>query len=172
MRKIEKYTDINRTLQMLMIQVDDSLIFAASFIPINLQTPYDVFEWLKSITSYKNDPPNTELLQSFPSMMNTNYHNIRGAGDCDCFSIAAISCLFLLKIPCAIVLSGRSKRQPVHIYLMVKDGQRWKPFDLTLPLYARRKFYPYFQIIPIQYTDMPRNEKNKIVKDFEQCILI
>jgi hypothetical protein len=85
------YKNLMYTLQMMGKQVAESVQFADQFLP-RATTPKEIWFILKDNLVYKNDPPGIELLQSFPSLMNDNYWGIPGAGDCDCFTIAALAC--------------------------------------------------------------------------------
>ena len=145
----EQYTDINRTMEMLMCQVYESIPFAAKVCPA-MESPEQIFRWLKNQLIYRNDPPGIELLQAYHTMMENNYHGISGAGDCDCFTIAAISCLKVNGFDdVAIILRGRNTETPVHIYPAVWDGKGWVAFDLTNTFYGQERPYTYKQILPI-----------------------
>lgn len=144
----EQYRDINHTLKMLIVQVYDSIPYAAEQCP--RMNPEQIFNWLKLQTVFRNDPPGVELLQSYPTLMENNQHGIPGAGDCDCFTIAAIACLKVNGYDdIAIVLRGRNTETPVHIYPAVLNGKKWQPFDLTEKFYGSERKYPYKQILPI-----------------------
>lgn len=142
--KLKKpYKNLDETLCYIKTQIWDSLYFASDWIPLNVNTPDHLFFILKQNTVYKLDPPGVELLQSFPTLMERNYWGIPGAGDCDCFTIAATSCAIVLNMPCKIVLTGREPGRAVHIYNEICG----KPFDLTQPYYGSERFYPYKQKI-------------------------
>jgi hypothetical protein len=111
--------------------------------------PQSMFYGLKQLIKYHNDPPGIELLQSVPTLFENNFWNEPGAGDCDCFSI-------LILAMCAvhgwkdqrIVLCGRSKIAPVHIFTQVKVNGTWKTLDLTRPLYNTHRPYKFYQHLP------------------------
>ena len=148
MRMKVPYRSLGHTIKMMQKQIEESLEYAHDFIPRNT-TAKELFFILRQNTTYKHDPPGVELLQSFPSMMQDNYHGIPGAGDCDCFTIAAIACCVEAGIPCRIVIVGNSKAAPTHVYAEVLDQGKWMPFDLVNPYYGHTKKYKYKHIINV-----------------------
>ena len=145
----EKYTTLQRTLDMMQIQIEDSLSFARNFVPRG-ETPRSLFALLKAHTTYRHDPPGVELLQSMKTLMNNNFYGIPGAGDCDCFCIAAVSCCVVENIPVRIVVVGNTAKNPTHVYCEVMDGGRWTAFDLCSPFYGDTKKYRYLSIIKVK----------------------
>ena len=115
------YKNIGHTIEMMGKQIQESLDYAEDFTPRDTN-PKELFWILRQNTTYKNDPPGVELLQSMPSMFEDNYHGVSGAGDCDCFTIAAIACCKAAGIPCRIVIVGNSPIAPSHVYAEVKDN--------------------------------------------------
>jgi hypothetical protein len=93
------------------------------------------------------DPQGTELLQSMPSMFSSkNKHGIYGAGDCDCIVIAALACLEVKNFKKkGIVLAGRSRTTPVHIYNYVNGV----PMDLTNEHFNKERKYAFRQWLPV-----------------------
>ena len=107
-----------------------------------------IFYWLSNQVYYRDDPPDTELIQSPRSLFENNYYGEPGTGDCDCFTTLSICALVAANVEIdriAIVLTGRTKTDPVHIYLQV-DGI---PFDLTNSFFGYERKYPYSQVIPL-----------------------
>jgi hypothetical protein len=145
----EKYTTLQRTLDCMQTQIEDSLSFARNFVPRG-ETPRSLFSLLKAHTTYRHDPPGVELLQSMPTLISNNFYGIPGAGDCDCLTIAAVSCLVVEKIPVRIVVVGNTAKNPTHVYCEVLDGGRWTPFDLCSPFYGDTKKYRYLSIIKVK----------------------
>lgn len=143
------YTDINATMRGIRTQVVDSLNFCVNEMP-TFDNPEQMFKALRNMTTYKNDPPNVELIQSVETLFNQNYWGIRGAGDCDCFTV------LVLAMCCAhgwneqeIVLVGRSKLAPVHIWSTVKyNGKRYS-MDLTNAFFNIERKYKYIQRLPV-----------------------
>ena len=143
------YKNIGHTVEMMGKQIEDSLDYATSFAP-GESNPRHLFHILKQNLTYHNDPPGVELLQSFPSMMENNYWGIPGAGDCDCFTIAAEACCIENDIPVRIVIVGNSADAPSHVYAEVLDpNQGWTPFDLVNPFYGQTKDYTYEKRISV-----------------------
>lgn len=108
----------------------------------------ELFDYLKERITYKHDPKGIELVHTPQSFFEDNYHGKPAHGDCDDFSTIGIAALKAQGIPESkinVVLTGRSKRTPRHIYLSV-DGQ---PFDLTNDRIGEERTYPYKQEIPL-----------------------
>jgi len=144
-----KYKNINDTLRMLILQVVDSYEYAFQVCP-KFNNPEQIFNWLKLNTTFRDDPPGQELLQTMPTMFEGKIHRTPGGGDCDCFVIAGIACLKINGFDdIAIILCGRDKVAPVHIYLRVLDGEEWKVFDLTNRYYNEMRPYRYSQFLRI-----------------------
>ena len=142
------YKNIGHTIDMMGRQIEESLDFAEDFVPANC-TPKELFWILRQNTTYRNDPPGVELLQSMPSMFEDNYWGIPGAGDCDCFTITAVACCVAAGIPCRIVIVGNSSAAPSHVYCEVLDEGKWVPFDLVNPYYGETKNYTNKKIINV-----------------------
>ena len=134
--------DIPLTMQGIRKQIQDSIPFAKTFVPA-FGNPKDIFYFLKRNTTYKNDPPGIELLQSMQTLFNDNYYGKPGYGDCDCFTIAYTASCIAQNIPVCIVLAGRKKNHPVHIYNMVQFMGAWVPADLTEQIFDHERHYPY-----------------------------
>jgi len=144
----EKYTTLQRTLDCMQLQIEESLSFARNFVPRG-ETPRSLFTLLKQHTTYRLDPPGVELLQSMPTLMHNNFYGISGAGDCDCFTITAVACCKVEKIPVRIVVVGNTAKNPTHVYCEVMDGGRWVAFDLCSPFYGDTKKYRYLSRIKV-----------------------
>ena len=141
------YTDINATMRGIRTQVIDSIDYVCENLP-SYSTPESMFNSLKSMVTYKNDPPGVELLQSVQTLFEQNYWRIPGAGDCDCFSILVLTaCLCNGWNQQRIVLAGRSKLAPVHIWSEVKHNGKWFAMDLTQPFINSTREYKYKQYL-------------------------
>ena len=108
----------------------------------------ELFDYLKERITYKHDPKGIELVHTPKSFFEDNYHGLEAHGDCDDFSVVGIAALKAQGVPegkINVVLTGRSKKTPRHIYLAV-DGQ---PFDLTNDRIGEERSYPYKQEIPL-----------------------
>lgn len=144
------YKDLKHTLQSLKLQVRDSLPYISQYVPKSIKTPEELFYHLKDITTYRNDPKNVELLQTVQTLMSRD-----GKGDCDCFTILVLtSCIYLGFAPQQVVLVGKSKVSPSHIYSLVYDRSRKRmcSMDLTNPIYDTQRNYPYKQILDFMMT--------------------
>jgi len=150
----EPYEDINKTLQRLMEQVEFSLPYAVENCP-ETNSPERLFYLMKQSTEYKHDPPGTELIQSMPTLFSNFTHRSginypEGSGDCDCFTVSALACLWANGFgPLAVVLKGKKRIAPSHIYPAVWDGREWVAFDLTNPIYGQERPYRYQQVLPV-----------------------
>jgi hypothetical protein len=143
------YTDINATMRGIRTQVIDSLDYCCNNLS-NFIDPEQMFYSLKSMVTYKNDPADTELLQSVPTLFEANYWGVPGAGDCDCFSILVLSTCIANKMnKQRIVLAGRSKIAPVHIWTEVNYKGKWYIMDLTQPIFNTARKYKYYQYLDV-----------------------
>ena len=148
MERLEKYKDIHRTMTGVKIQIMDSLDYMDSFLPSIPK--YDVKRlWmlLKPTVRYKDDPKGRELLQTSETLYDNNFHGLPGAGDCDCFTITTTAACIILNFPCKICLVGRTKKEPVHIYNKIWDGNYYIPFDMTNNYVGVERYYPIKQEI-------------------------
>jgi len=142
------YPGLSETLLYLKKQVIFSMPFAKEYLPAGKMTIPEIWEMLKADTIYFNDPYRIELLQSMPTLFGEeNQHHIYGAGDCDCFTIAALTCLTIKGYKNIFVcLAGRNQYAPAHIYVQV-DGII---FDLTNSVLGKERPYPYIQRLPFK----------------------
>lgn len=141
------YKSLKHTLECLKQQVIDSLPYMQDYIPDNISSPEQLFYFLKSITTYKKDPPGIERLQMVPTLM-----DLGGKGDCDCFTILTLaSCHHLGFGPQYVKLVGKTKKAPSHIYSVVYDDVRRKlcAMDLTNNFYCKERPYNNQQILTI-----------------------
>jgi hypothetical protein len=130
-------------------QVIDSLDFCVNEMP-TFSDPEQLFNNLRTMTTYKNDPVGVELLQSVPTLLKNNYWGISGAGDCDCFTILVLSmCVVHGWNDQEIVLAGRSKKSPVHIWSRVKYNGKWYEMDLTQAFFDTCREYKYIQRLKV-----------------------
>jgi hypothetical protein len=145
------YKSLKHTLQSLKIQVEDSLPFIGDFIPDTIQNPEQLFYFLKDLTTYKKDPVKRELLQTVQTLLSkNNWHGVPGQGDCDCFTILALTaCKYLGFEPQKVVLVGNSKFSPSHIYSLVYDQSKNRlcSMDLTNPYYDMERPYKFKQTL-------------------------
>ena len=143
------YRDINQTLRAIREQVVDSIDYCDSEFQ-KYSSPKSLFKSLSLITTYHDDPPGIELLQSSPSLFLNNYWGVPGAGDCDCFTILVLAvCIVNGWNENEIILAGRNKKTPVHIYSTTTvNGERYI-LDLTNPYINVERPYAFKQVIPV-----------------------
>jgi len=149
----EPYTDINRVCEVIRLQIIDSIPYAAENVP-HFKNPEQLFNWLKLLVRYKNDPEGYEFIQSMPTLFSDFEHESgevykSGEGDCDCFTVATIAAMYVqgedwIK-DFGFVLAGRSPNNPVHIYSYIKFKGKDYILDLTQPRINMVKDYPYTQ---------------------------
>lgn len=147
-----RYKDINDTLKAIKIQIIDGLDFALTECP-QFSHPRDLYNWMLDRCQYKDDFKNVELLQTLPTLLTEeNAHGIPGAGDCDCMTIGLITLMIAQDWnDINVVLAGRTKKCPVHIYCEVKFKGTWYTLDLTNRKFNKVRFYPLTQKIPVQW---------------------
>jgi hypothetical protein len=144
---IVPYKDINQTMQGIRTQVVDSLQFCADSMPV-FSNPDQMWHGLKQMVRYKHDPAGIELLQSVQTLFDNNYWGVSGSGDCDCFSILVLAmCCVHGWTDQRIVLAGRSKEAPVHIWTEIKWNNDWYCMDLTQPFFNLPRKYKYTQYL-------------------------
>jgi len=144
-----KYKDIDHTLKQLRRQVVDSYDFAYQTCP-EFDNPEDLFYWLKTQVIYKNDPPGVEYLQTMETLYSNDKYNRAGEGDCDCFVITTLACLKVSGWDDVfIILAGRHKDRPSHIYSGVGVNGDVRYLDLTNPYYDMERKYKFKQILSI-----------------------
>lgn len=140
------YKDLSTTLKALKTQVIDSLPSISDYVPDTIKSPEELFYFLRSITTYKKDPKGVELLQMVSTLMKRG-----GKGDCDCFTILSLTaCIYLGFDKLNVILVGRTKNSPSHIYINVWDKEKksYCIFDLTNPYYDYERKYNFKQTLP------------------------
>jgi hypothetical protein len=153
MRFRKKYTDINDTLRYIKVQIIDGIKYAEKTSPV-FNTPRQLWDYLKPKLHYKNDPPGIELLQSYETLICNNWHGKPGFGDCDCFTIATVTLAIASRMHgVRIVLAGRDKESPVHIWTEIKHGGKIYTLDFTENDFNTERKYKYTQIIPVKWTN-------------------
>ena len=143
------YKDINDTLQHIRVQIAAGIPWTQENAP-TFDNAAACYYWLMDRTTYRHDPPDTELLQSIDTLLTSrNYWHKPGAGDCDCFVIAWLTLFNCSNIKgrAWIKLAGRSKKYPVHIWAGVDDNGRELAADLTQRKFNSERAYPYIQKI-------------------------
>lgn len=157
MEKRIKYKNLNHALRLFKTQVTESIPYALEELP-RFETPEEAFKYLRKKVTYKRDPKGVELFQTMPTLFENNFHGITGAGDCDCFTIAALATLIANGFTnCGIVLVGRNPLTPVHIYAYVDYNGKRNYFDLTNRTYDYERSYPFRQEIPYKLNQLEKN---------------
>lgn len=163
-QSVEPYKNLNHALRKMRGQIIDGLPYAISECP-KFQTPNQVFDWLKQRTVYKKDPKGRELFQTLPTLLSGERTGKPGAGDCDCFTIGAVTLMAANGMEnCGIVLAGRSKvTSPVHIWAYTDDVNGDTEYlDLTNKNYNQLRHYNYIQHIPFKIS--PIEKKTMILE--------
>jgi hypothetical protein len=143
-----KYPGIKQTLNYLIKQIKDSLAFASEFVRVHrISDARELFNKLKELVTYQNDPQGVEYIQSFQTFAKNGY-----IGDCDCFTVAAVSALYVLGYKVAIILQARRVNNPCHIMAGFKFNKKWYAFDLTNNTIGYIRDYPLTQIISLTGT--------------------
>jgi len=150
-----EYINLKDVLYQIGNQAKKDVDFFQKKLPQYITTPQELFLYLSTLTSFKDDPPNVELIQGPKNLFQKNYWGVPGQGDCDCLTTLSICCFLATQIlpvsSIEIVLAGRNKKDAVHIYLSVKDQNGlWYAFDLTEPNFGIKRKYPYLQKIPLK----------------------
>ena len=142
----ERYKDINQTLYWLVEQAKEGVPYICDKFP-KFDTPYQMWNYVKPMLTYKNDPPGVELIQNPHTLFEDNYYGYgkSGSGDCDCFTTLTIALAVCNDWPVEIVLAGRGKTDPSHIYALVD----WIVIDFTESNPNQERIYPYVQELPV-----------------------
>lgn len=144
--KVE-YIDINQVLKALRTQIIDSLDYCVNELP-QFRTPEQLFKFCKGVTHYHLDPKGVEMIQSVPTLFENNYWGKSGSGDCDCYTVLTIAlCIANGWNDNYIVLVGRKKIAPVHVYSAVKVNGKMYTLDLTNPYIDIEREYKYRQFV-------------------------
>jgi len=144
MAKVYPYKSLDDVLHQIKSQALKDVKYMKARLPY--RSLPDLFLYLKSVTSYKNDPKQIELIHRPKSLFENNYHGKPGAGDCDCFTTLGIASLLAAGYKPSeifITLVGREKTKPRHIYLYVDTTA----FDLTNSMLGIERKYPFRQFI-------------------------
>ena len=172
-----QYPGLASSLDYLRKQVFDSVPYCKKNIP-DFDTPKQLYDYLKTKTTYKSDPHNTELFQTAQTLLSNNYWGEPGYGDCDCFSILCLASLISQGYyNIGIVLAGKNKYTPTHIYIYVDTDTGRKYLDLTNQKFDYQRPYPFTQEIPfkisknqidmfLQLADHPTKRRNRKKLDF------
>jgi len=147
--KTYPYLNINDTLGAILFQIKRSLPWARQNTNLRGETAEELFYRFKDLVKYKKDPKGNELLQSCKTFVTGKYYGEKFTGDCDCFTIFTLTMLLANGFKpdqLAIVLVGKTKKFPSHIYSMV-NGQA---FDLTENLFNSQRPYTFRQIISLK----------------------
>ena len=145
MKKKYAYKNLTDTVIQLQNQAIESIPYCQE-ITDGISDPESLFNYLKTITTYKNDPPGIELIHTPESLFEKNFHGDPGAGDCDDFTALSISCLHCIGIKPYIVLAGNQKDHPTHVYAGFLRG-RFYDFDLTQTFYDTERKYKFRQFL-------------------------
>jgi len=140
----KRYTSLDECLKHLRLQIEESIKYADKVTP-HFTHPANFFNWLKPQLTYKKDPRGVELLQSMPTLLNNNFYGTPGAGDCDCFTITAAACCMVQNWRTFIILAGRNKYTPVHIWSGVTINGQDYHLDFTNKIPNFTRYYPYTQ---------------------------
>lgn len=143
--------DINQVLSGIRKQIIDSVQYCVDNFS-GFPNAEALFNALKNCTTFEHDPPRVELIQTAKTLFEKNYWGVPGKGDCDDFVVLACACFIANgwnKFD--IILTGRSKVYPVHIYTQVNDGSGWQIFDLTNSYIGEERIYPMKQVLPIKF---------------------
>ena len=154
------YKSLNHSLKLMRVQIMEGVPYAVNELP-KFTTQKQLFDYLKQRVKYKNDFENIEVFQTLPTLLTANnVHNQPGAGDCDCFTIAALTCLIANNFNnSGIVLVGRNNSNAVHIYAYSDVNGKREYLDLTNKNYNQIRHYDYKQEIPL---NLSKTEINKI----------
>ena len=135
-------SDFHEVIECLRLQACESVSQFQSDVDCSrINSAKDLWNNLKPRITYCKDPKGVELFQTYETLFYNNFHGKSGHGDCDCFVISTLAGAAACGLPCKVVLAGRDKKTPVHIWCEV-DGYA---FDLTNPTFNTFRPYPFIQ---------------------------
>jgi hypothetical protein len=147
MKKKYIYKSLADTLIQLKKQAIESIPYCYD-LTANIDNPEQLFEYLKTIITYKRDPPGIELLQTAKTLIENNWHGQSGYGDCDCFSILSLACLYCIgENNLFTIVAGQSDKSPSHIYTGFLKHGTFYDFDLTTDYFNVSRPYKYRKIL-------------------------
>ena len=148
MKLKKKYKDLNETLLYLKKQAREGISYCYD-ITEGINSPEELFNYLKMITIYRSDPPGTELLQTPQTLFENNSHGESGAGDCDDFAILSLACLYCLdsRLRLFVTLAGNTNVSPSHVYVSLIKGGTLYSFDLTTATFNTERKYKFTQFL-------------------------
>jgi hypothetical protein len=155
MVSVEKYKNLDHTLKAMKSQIIDSVDFALNNSPV-FENPKHLWMWLKPQLTFKSDGKykgeKRELLQTMQTMMTGKVWGKKGLGDCDCFVITTIVLMIANNWGnIKIVLTGRNKLIPVHIYTVIYWNGKRQVLDFTNSQFNYERVYPYKQEIAVPW---------------------
>lgn len=145
----ENYKSLERTV---------NLIIQQALSPENIKVgkqfsanPEKLWNQLKLLLTYRNDPKGIELIQGIDTLLNKNYYGVPGMGDCDCFTCAVLSIAFAHGKPAIIVLAGNKGATHIYPELIAPNGRNYS-VDLTNDFFNIRRPYKKNQYIYVSPT--------------------
>lgn len=146
MELLIKYPGIQKVMQAMKLQILESIPYAQQHF-YGYSDPADLFTALRERLTYQDDPKGKEYIQTLKTLLEKN----NGYGDCDCFSVAAASCLCVNGFRNIIILASNDSRSPTHVYNGVEGvGNTYTSFDLTEDYYGSERIYKYHQFLPVK----------------------
>ena len=157
-----EYRSLEHTCKMIRKQVIDSMPYIGEYIPEYINSPEQLFTYLKNVVTYVDDDelhterygyhaPDVEFIQTAQTFFKNG-----AKGDCDDFTVVVLAACEWLNFPSNFVcLTGNFEDAPTHIY----SGTWWvnwlgnkKPIylDLTNPVYNMQRDYKYLQTLPFK----------------------
>lgn len=150
MKEKYRYKSLEDTLLQLKNQVIDSIPYCKNLVK-GIDNESQLFDYLKMLITYKRDPKNIELLQSAQTLLsNNNWHGKPGYGDCDCFVILSLACLYCMGYKdLYVIIAGNTTYNPSHVYTGIGQyGNTYTPFDLTENFINDERKYKFKQVLP------------------------
>lgn len=133
---------LTKTLQYLKQVAIESIPYMESFVPEYIQSPESLFYFLKPYLTFIKDPRGIEYIQNAETLIEKS----NGYGDCDCFTVLALSGLHVIgERFLYTTIAGKSKLGPTHIYTVLGQGKKRIPFDLTNSVYGFERPYKFYQ---------------------------
>ena len=149
-----KSPSLDKTLQYLKIQAQESVPQIPFYFNENITTGEQFFNICKSKITYTKDTDLAGFGVEYFQTVKTLFEKNNGKGDCDDFTILGLAGLTYLELADSlfIVLVGATKKKPTHIYIEYMDRGTPYTFDLTNPYFnfERKGKYKFKQLVRIK----------------------
>ena len=103
MKLLIPYPGLTKTIGYIVRQARESVDQVPDYVPDYINDPEALFHYLKSVITYRSDPPGKEYIQTVQTLFDKNNEQ----GDCDCCTVLSLASLYACSgIRANMVLGG------------------------------------------------------------------